>query len=71
VQDQLEDLAHRGVVDRARILLDDLLQDLFLALGVEDRHPGLGLYPGEVLHDLRPLAERPDQLQVDLVDPLP
>ena len=36
MQDELEDISHRGVVDRTRVALDDPTQDLLLALRVVD-----------------------------------
>src|ERR687886_11798 len=71
VQDQLEDVAHRGVVDGTGVLLYDPPQYLLLAPGVVDGCPRRGLERHDLLHDARPLVQGSDKLSVDLVDPLP
>src|SRR5215210_8116058 len=71
VQDDLEDVPHRGVVDRTGVDLDDLLQDLLLPPRVVDRRANLGLEHHDLLHDARPLAQRLAEFPVDLVNPLP
>src|SRR5215213_6084022 len=71
VQDDLEDVPHRGVVDRTGVALDHALQNLLLALRVVDGGADLGLERHDLLHDARPLAQRLDELPVDLIHPLP
>src|SRR5215212_1369549 len=70
MQDELEDIPHRGVVDRTGVALDHPLQDLLLALRVVDGGSYLRLEIHDLLHDPRPLAQRKDELPVNLVHPL-
>src|ERR687886_507130 len=71
VHDELEDLAHRGVVDGSLVLLGDPAQDLLFALGIEEGLARLSFYGQELLHDARPLVEDAYELSVDLVYPAP
>src|ERR671917_908240 len=71
MQDELEDISHRGVVDRTRVAIDHPPEDLLLAFGVVDGSPRLCLEIHDLLHDARPLTQRLDELPVDLVYPLP
>src|SRR5215207_5276945 len=71
MQYDLEDVSHRGVVDRTRIAFDYPLQNLLLTLRVVDGGTCLGLERHDLLHEARPLAQRPDELLVYLVHPLP
>src|SRR5687768_16983289 len=71
MQDELEDVPHRGVVDRTGVALDHPTQELLLAFGVIDWGTRLCLEIYDLLHDARPLAQRQDEILVDLVYPLP
>src|ERR687894_337795 len=71
MQDELEDIPHRGVVDRTGVAIDHPTQDLLLALGVVDGGPHLCLEIHDLLHGPRPLGQRKDVVPVALVHPLP
>src|SRR5215210_7024493 len=71
VQDDLEDVPHRGVVDRTRVPFGHPLQDLLFAPWVVDGGASLGLEHHDLLHDARPLAQSLDERPVDLINPLP
>ena len=71
VQDELEDLTHRRVVDGTLVLFGDLSEDLLLPPGVEEGLARLGLYRHQLLHYARPLVEDAYELPVNLVYPAP
>src|SRR5215210_3193316 len=71
MQDELEDLTYRRVVDGPLVLLGDLSENLLLAPGIEEGLPRLGFYGHDLLHDARPLVEVAYELPVDLVHPDP
>src|ERR671921_6689 len=60
MQDELEDISHRGVVDRTWVAIDYPPQDLLLTFGVVDGGTRLCLEIHDLLHDARPLAQRQD-----------
>src|SRR5919107_1780235 len=60
MQDELEDISHRGVVDRTWVAIDHPPEDLLLALGVVGGAPRLCLEIHDLLHDARPLAQCQD-----------
>src|SRR5215217_8516445 len=71
VQDELEDVPHRGVVNRTWVALHDAPQDFLFPPGVVDGGTSPRLERHDLLHDARPLAQGIDELPVDLVHPRP
>src|SRR5215203_600615 len=71
MQDEFEDIPHRGVVDRTGVALGHPPQDLLLASGIVDGRANLCLEIHDLLHNAGPLAQRQNELPIDLVHPLP
>ena len=67
-QDLGPDRADRPGGQRPGVQAGQLVEDLLLALGDEDRLTGLPLGAADLEGELRPLAEQPKELAVDLIN---